>query len=62
MNVEVYYTNQESKRVISNLLHETIFWMFVFKITLSFVLSKEESSKQKSNKKKRLCKSRTFCL
>ena len=54
MNVEVYYTNQESKRVISNLLHETIFWMFVFKITLSFVLSKEESSKQKSNKKKTL--------
>ena len=42
MNMEVYYTDQESKRGTPNLLDETIHSIMVFKINMLFVLWKEE--------------------
>ena len=42
MNVEVCYTDPESKRGTSNLLDEMIYSIVVFKIDVFFVLLKEE--------------------
>ena len=47
MIVEVYYTDQESKRGPLNLLDEAIYSSDVFKIDLLFVLLKGRASKQK---------------
>ena len=38
MNVEVWYTDQDSKRDTSNFLDETIYLTMVFEIDVFFVL------------------------
>ena len=42
MNMEVCYTDQESKRGTSNLLDETIYSIVVFKIDVFFLFLKKE--------------------